>query len=217
MNWLQNSINYTRDIQRLYEMTNLQMKRNAGVRMDRVHSQKLMIKYQGVDKKGHILFSVSSGTIRGKFYQVSIELKDFKEAKDLEINGKTLSNKEILQLSLSGDLKVHCTCPDFKYRFSYLAWKKGYGIIREQRYPKVQNRNLQGTACKHTLAVLQGLNAHFTSILSGFIKQGLLQSESKKKLKKVIDTKNDKNITQRKSREVKKQHKKENNAKLNKT
>ena len=181
MNWLQHSMNPNRDIQKLYEATNQQLRRNTWNRLARVHKQKIMIKYQGVNSKGQILFSVSSGTTRGKFYKVTIELKDFKEAKSLEINGKPLSNKEILQLSLSGDLKVHCTCPDFKYRFSYLAWKKGYGIVSENRFPKVRNRHLQGTTCKHVLAVLQGLNAHFTSILSGYIKNGLLQSESKKK------------------------------------
>ena len=178
--WIKNSMNTERDIQYLYEATNKQLRKDITGRLDRVHKQKLMIKYQGVNTKGQILFSVSSGTIRGKFYQVTIELKDFKEAKTLEINGKPLSNKEILQLSLSGDLKVHCTCKDFKYRFSYLAWKKGYGIISENRFPKVRNRHLQGTTCKHVLAVLQGLNAHYTSILSAYIKLGLLQSQSKK-------------------------------------
>lgn len=56
------------------------------------------------------------------------------------------------------DLYVNCSCPDFRYRFSYWATQEDckYGDP-ETRPPKVRNiHNNKGYVCKHILAVLYG-------------------------------------------------------------
>lgn len=223
MKWLELSANLGRDIEKLYEASTKQLRVNTWNRAERAKSQKLKIKYMGVNKKGVIWFKVTSGTIPGKWYDITIELKDFKEAKEMILDDKPLTNRQILQLSMSGDIAVHCTCPDFKYRFSYLAWAKGYGIMRETRFPKVRNRRLQGTTCKHLQATFNGFNFYFSSILSDFIKQGLLESKAKKKLSnsktqldKNKDNKKVKEVKPKKSRATKKANKKKNNEKIKK-
>lgn len=46
-------------------------------------------------------------------------------------------------------VKVECDCPDFRYRFAYLAYKKGYGSIPEDRPAVKTNPNNKGRCCKH--------------------------------------------------------------------
>jgi len=58
------------------------------------------------------------------------------------------------------DLQVDCTCPDFRYRFSYHLSRPDvdakYGM-KQNRPPKVRNvKNNKGYVCKHLLAVLYG-------------------------------------------------------------
>ena len=56
------------------------------------------------------------------------------------------------------DLFIDCSCPDFKYRFSYWATKAKckYGV-QQNVAPTVRNvKNNKGYCCKHVLAVLYG-------------------------------------------------------------
>lgn len=54
------------------------------------------------------------------------------------------------------DIRVKCTCPDFKYRFAYWATRKKYYFGRREIRPsKITNpRNDIGAVCKHATAVL---------------------------------------------------------------
>lgn len=54
------------------------------------------------------------------------------------------------------NLKVHCSCPDFKYRFAYWASKHGYkASYYEMRPAKIRNpKDSLGSACKHVLAIM---------------------------------------------------------------
>lgn len=55
-----------------------------------------------------------------------------------------------------GDVYIHCSCDDFKYRYSYWASRRGINSGKPQNIPsKITNPddNL-GSACKHTLLVL---------------------------------------------------------------
>lgn len=58
------------------------------------------------------------------------------------------------------DLQVDCTCPDFKYRFSYWLSRPDvdgkYGV-KQNVAPKVRNvNNNKGYVCKHVLSTLYG-------------------------------------------------------------
>lgn len=53
------------------------------------------------------------------------------------------------------DIKVDCTCPDFKYRFAYMATKLGYKYGKpENREAKITNPNDYGSICKHLISML---------------------------------------------------------------
>ena len=62
----------------------------------------------------------------------------------------------LLQALNSSDIKVDCTCPDFKYRFKVWATKNDYNSGKEEnREAKITNPNDNlGAACKHILNVL---------------------------------------------------------------
>lgn len=172
--WLDRVCNQEYALKRLYEQTVIQLKKDTWKRASRVKSQKLQIKYIGVEKKGYIRFRCSSGTTKGKSYVITLRLKDFEEASNLIIDGRKIKDKEVMQLALSGDIELSCECLDFRYRFAYLSYTKGYGLLKETRYPKVQNRNLQGTTCKHCIAVLNAVPMYLTTLIKDYRKQGLL-------------------------------------------
>jgi hypothetical protein len=56
----------------------------------------------------------------------------------------------------SSDVKVDCTCPDFKYRLAYYASQNGFkeGEL-ENRPAEITNpNNNKGSCCKHILVAL---------------------------------------------------------------
>jgi hypothetical protein len=56
-------------------------------------------------------------------------------------------------------------CPDFLYKgFKYMGHNMGYGIFKENRFPKIRNPRLEGTVCKHLLAVFQVMMINWRSI-----------------------------------------------------
>jgi hypothetical protein len=56
------------------------------------------------------------------------------------------------------DLRVDCTCPDFRYRFAHYLTKVGAKFgTPETRPNKIRNvKNNKGWVCKHVLSVLYG-------------------------------------------------------------
>ena len=136
--------------------------------------------YHGVTKQGLITFKVDSQYTQGKQYLVSIKLLDLKDANDLIVDGKPLNTTQILQLALSGDIEIHCTCEDFKYRVSYLAFNNRWGFFKETRFPKVRNPQLKGCACKHCYSALKVLPMYFKTIQSDLIKRKLLLNPKQK-------------------------------------
>lgn len=55
----------------------------------------------------------------------------------------------------SADVQVACTCPDFAFRFAYVATSRGYGFdTNETRPAPIRNpRNKEGV-CKHIMKIL---------------------------------------------------------------
>lgn len=154
---------------KMYEDNFKTLKQNSN-KADLVHKQKLLIKYQGVDKQGLIHFTCGSYSRKGKNHNIIIKLLDFEEAK--KISNK---NKDIMNLAVYGDIAVYCSCESFLYHgFKYMAWTRGYGLSREVRFPKVKNPYLQGTVCKHLIAVFNALPFYQTSFIKDFKSKGLL-------------------------------------------
>lgn len=56
---------------------------------------------------------------------------------------------------LDGDIKVFCDCPSFIYGgFAYINTQLDTSLESEDRYPGIKNPGLEGTVCKHLLAIL---------------------------------------------------------------
>lgn len=142
------------------EMTQKEILRGVdSKRLER--SKKLTTQYIGVTpKKGWIKFMTKSQYLPGVKYTQYIELK---EAEDIKYF-KEFRKQDIIRLFLSGDIKLFCSCPDFKYRFSYMTYQMGYGIRKESRFPKRVNRTLEGSCCKHLIVVLSSLMFNWSSI-----------------------------------------------------
>lgn len=91
------------------------------------------------------------GTKRKHLVRIVLEdyptyLETYKDLKPEEIIKKAL---------LLGNCKVHCSCENFLYQgLTYLAFKKGYGIVNEPRFPGIKNPQLKGSICKHLSSVL---------------------------------------------------------------
>lgn len=142
------------------EMTQREILRGVdSKRLER--SKKLTTKYIGVTpKKGWIKFITNSQYLPGVKYIQYIELA---EAKDIKYF-KEFKKQDIIRLFMSGDIKLFCSCPDFKYRHAYQAYQMGYGIRKENRFPKIVNRNLEGSCCKHLIVVLSSIMFNWSSI-----------------------------------------------------
>lgn len=156
-----NSENKKSEIVPINEASRLELIKGADIAR-KMRAKKLHTKYMGVtNARGWITFSTNSQYTPGKKYIQYIKLN---EAKDMK-HFKEFKKSEIIRLFLTGDLSVYCSCPDFKYRgFKYMGTQMGYGIFRENRFPKIRNPKLEGTVCKHLLCVLSVLNTNWASI-----------------------------------------------------
>jgi hypothetical protein len=72
-----------------------------------------------------------------------------------EINFRDISRAAIIGFNRD-DVFIHCSCPDFKYRFNYYATRNNINSgVPETRPSKITNPNDSlGSACKHVLLVL---------------------------------------------------------------
>ena len=57
------------------------------------------------------------------------------------------------------EVSCHCDCDDWRFRYSYLGYRAGYGIIPETAYPKIRNPRLKGSVCIHLYRVLNSINS----------------------------------------------------------
>lgn len=68
----------------------------------------------------------------------------------------------------SKDIQVSCTCPDWEYRFDYVASINDYKFGNLQLAPaKVRNPENLGGACKHVIAVLSRPSKWEQKVITG--------------------------------------------------
>lgn len=97
-------------------------------------------------------------------YNDTVELEDILYWIEMsaEYNqGNQINTKGVTQAimnSIDGmDIKVDCTCGDFKYRFAYQATVLGYKYGRPENRPnrfKRTNKGNHGSMCKHLISML---------------------------------------------------------------
>ena len=78
---------------------------------------------------------------------------------------------------LDAGVIVH-NCNDFKYRYSYLTYHKGFGLFKEMRYPKIRNPHLQGTVCKHLICVLTYMGMNSMRIYKDMVKSKFFKKKA---------------------------------------
>lgn len=93
--------------------------------------------------------------------------KAAREAKD------PLAGRKLEKVISDSELRVFCSCESFNYwGFKYIAWRKGYGIYKETRRPKVRNPHQKGYLCKHLYCVL-----HMWPILAKTVARKMLKND----------------------------------------
>lgn len=136
----------------------------------------------GVTKSGLVRFRCSSATTPGKFWHQYIRFLDFEDALELQKMGKDLTDQDIINLVMAGNLGVYCNDPSFLYYgWKYMAWAKGYGLRPENRPPKVRNPQETGSICKHLLSLFRVMPFYMNMIVADFRKLGLLDNLKKGK------------------------------------
>lgn len=82
--------------------------------------------------------------------------------------------REIIEVSLDNaltydDIRVDCSCPDFKYRFAYVAYINDYNFsVPPQTIPAlIRNPNNNGSACKHVIKVLSRPSLWKAKVVTG--------------------------------------------------
>lgn len=82
--------------------------------------------------------------------------------------------REIVEVSLDNaltydDIRVGCSCPDFAYRFAYVAYINDYNFeTPPQTIPAlVRNPNNNGSACKHVIKVLSRPSLWKAKVVTG--------------------------------------------------
>ena len=170
-----------KDLEKLYEEASKELRRDCWDRVaKRVKTQNIQATYLGVAKNGDILFKTTSGTTKGKFWHQTLRFKDLNEGMQILYDDISLTRRDIISLLINGDLMVFCDDHSFKYYWSYKAWVRGYGIKKEVRYPKIRNKNLTGSVCKHLYAVLQVLPFYTNQIVADYKKIGLFPKDWEK-------------------------------------
>jgi len=144
--------------------------------------------YLGVTKRGIVHFRTNSATTPGLYWRQRLELLDLNEAMRLQSRDKLMTNVDVVNLSVFGDIKFHCDCPAFKYYgFQYMATELDYALVPESRPPTIRNPNLEGCVCKHLYQVLQRLPMHITVIARDMVSNGLLNKLPSRRSRAITD------------------------------
>ena len=116
------------------------------------------VRYFGLSKDGTLNFKVASQSEPGHFYYIYIEAPDVLRLGDVLENGDHLNEADFSRLLTMNGFRIHCGCPAWLYwSFQYMATQGNYEIEPETRAPKRNNTLLQGSMCKHLIAVVKNL------------------------------------------------------------
>lgn len=84
---------------------------------------------------------------------------------------------ERARLLMRDDVRVHCSCPAFKYYHAHAATEKGFALIPEDVPAPVRNPEDRGGVCKHLEHALRYVAANYTTI-AGAMKRHSQPEES---------------------------------------
>lgn len=122
----------------------------------------------GIDVQGETDNYVVTMRFNGVLKEIQRDVKDNNDKLEFKIIARAMS-----RVYNSGDVRLHCTCPDWKYRQAYWADKGGYGTQYEPRPSDITNpKDSKGGGCKHSLLVMSNLDwmMKVSSVINNYIK-----------------------------------------------
>lgn len=139
-------------------------------------AKKIRAHYRGVDKTGTLYWETNSGTTPGLKHYQRIQLLELKDAIELQKKDRTMTNRDVVNLAVFGDIKVWCSDASFTYYgWKYITWQLDAGLEPETRFPRRRNPRLKQSICKHLYVVLKSLPFHISEITRDLIAQGVLE------------------------------------------
>lgn len=163
-------------IDRIDELTLKDLKQGAEQKViDRARDHNLATQYQGVTRGGIVEYETTARTTKGKkTWKQEVKLLDLSEAIEAS-KMDNMSEQDIVNLAVFGDIAVHCNCPAFLYfGYQYMAWQMDYGIYKQNQKPDKRNPDRSGTVCKHLYNVFTVMPMHISRIAKDLKNQGLL-------------------------------------------
>ena len=122
--------------------------------------------------KNELVFKTRSSKDRKKIWTQRVVVSNLAYKK---VRGKSV--EKLIRNIKDSELRVSCDCPAFTFwGFKYIAWKRGYGIEKETRAPRVRNLNQKGYVCKHLYSVLQ-LYPYWAPVLARKFENALPKEE----------------------------------------
>lgn len=118
------------------------------------------VNYKSIDTKLFMTQGILRFNFKVRDYDIVIEVQGLLDYLKQQLGTDTSVTYKHIQKYLSkaldaNDIKIDCTCPDFRYRFAYTATVGKYKANSPENRPSnITNPNLKGSSCKHLLYLL---------------------------------------------------------------
>jgi len=131
-------------------------------------SNSVRVKYEGLSHRtgGKRIRTINFTSVdpngSGRRWKQQIQIPDLREIIKQKKN-QTL-DEAIGMAVYAGNVKIACSCPDFKNRYEWMADTGDYGIKKQDIPPNKTNPNLEGSTCKHIGAVFNEIENEIPNI-----------------------------------------------------
>lgn len=158
-------------MEKLQELTRAEIMQDVQSKVKKRAAKLKLPTYRGITKDYVVLMDIESSTGNGS-YVVRIKLAEYPELSPMD----DLTTKEKVRLALSGDMKIHCDCPAFRYwGYEYITTQLDSNSHTNQYlYPIVRNPNLEGTLCKHCYRAFKSFGSYWSKIAKDIEEQNFL-------------------------------------------
>lgn len=141
--------------------TRYRNKITSGISVDKINYDELVSrKSQNLDItfiiEGKYIVIIRFEDFMYKLRQYYSELlKKSKTSSLTKTQQKSVISKALVNSLDTSTIRIRCSCPDFRYRFAYVATKGDYILGDEETRPaRITNPHNKGSMCKHLSAVI---------------------------------------------------------------
>ncbi|AWD93019.1 hypothetical protein HSE3_gp067 [Bacillus phage vB_BceM-HSE3] len=168
-------------------------------RLTVTHDSIIDVDFGHLEAEGDLIITAEVHSSSGIVYNVVIEIDGFhselrKNFRHTKVLHKSVE-KALRSTIKSKELSVDCTCPDFKYRYAYVASVNGYKSgNQEDRPAKITNPNNKGRACKHVISTVSNISQWINELRSMIVQElrndpTILPEYTPPKVKRIIKRK----------------------------